>query len=248
MTRIAVLGARGRMGTASVRAIEATSDMSVVAEIDIDDDLQGVVDNNAEIALVFTPPKVAREHVRWCIERGVHVVVGTSGFDEAAVDEIRASVAGHGDVNVFVIPNLSIAGVLVTRFAEQAAPHFESVEIIEMHHPEKVDAPSGTALRTAELMAQARAKAGCTPSPDATELDPHGARGGRIEGIGVHAVRVRGFMSSQEVLLGVASELLTLRYDSVNREALMPGVLASLRAVPTLAGVTVGLDAVLGLD
>jgi 4-hydroxy-tetrahydrodipicolinate reductase len=248
MTRIAVVGARGRMGVASVRAIEASSDMSVVAEIDVDDDLQDIVDQNADVVLVFSPPDVAHEHVQWCIEQGIHVVVGTSGFDEDAVKQIRAALVKPGDVNVFIVPNFSVGAVLMTRFAAQAAPFFESVEIIEMHHPGKVDAPSGTALRTAELIARARSEAGCAPSPDATYLDPHGVRGGRIEGVGVHAIRVRGFMSSQEVLFGVDGEIFALRYDSVTRESLMPGVLTALRAVPNLTGVTVGLDAVLGLD
>jgi 4-hydroxy-tetrahydrodipicolinate reductase len=236
------------MGVASVRAIEASSDMSVAAEIDIDDDLQDIVDQKADVVLVFSPPDVAHAQVQWCIEQGIHVVVGTSGFDEGAVEQIRAALVEPGDVNVFIVPNFSVSAVLMTKFAAHAAPFFESVEIIEMHHPGKVDAPSGTALRTAEVIARARSEAGCAPSPDATYLDPHGVRGGRIEGVGVHAVRVRGFMSSQEVLLGVDGEILTLRYDSVTRESLMPGVLAALRAVPNLTGVTVGLEAVLGLD
>jgi len=247
MTRIAVVGARGRMGVASVRAIEASSDLTVVAEIDVDDDVQDIVDRNAEVVLVFSPPDVAHEQVQWCIKQGLHVVVGTSGFDERAVEQIRAALVDHADVSVFVVPNFSVSAVLMTKFATQAAPFFESVEIIEMHHPGKVDAPSGTAQHTAELIGRARSEAGCAPSPDATYLDPHGVRGGQIEGVSVHAVRVRGFMSSQEVLFGVDGEILRLRYDSVTRESLMPGVLTALRAVPKLTGVTVGLDAVLGL-
>ncbi|MEV8375649.1 4-hydroxy-tetrahydrodipicolinate reductase [Kribbella sp. NPDC056861] len=247
MTRIAVVGARGRMGVASVRAIEASSDLTVVAEIDVNDDVQDIVDQNADVVLVFSPPDVAHEQVQWCIKQGFHVVVGSSGFDEQSVEQIRAALVDHTDVNVFVVPNFSVGAVLMTKFATQAAPYFESVEIIEMHHPGKVDAPSGTAQHTAELIGRARAAAGCAPSPDATYLDPQGVRGGRIEGVSVHAVRVRGFMSSQEVLFGVDGEILRLRYDSVTRESLMPGVLTSLRAVPTLTGVTVGLDAVLNL-
>ncbi|WP_026311463.1 4-hydroxy-tetrahydrodipicolinate reductase [Parafrankia elaeagni] len=248
MNRVAVLGARGRMGVASVRAIEASSDLTVVAEIDVEDDVQDIVDRNADVVLVFSPPDVAHEQVQWCIKQGIHVVVGTSGFDERAVEQIRAALVDHGDVSVFVVPNFSVGAVLMTKFAAKAAPFFESVEIIEMHHPGKVDAPSGTALHTAELIGRARAEAGCAPSPDATYLDPHGVRGGRIEGVSVHSVRVRGFMSSQEVLFGVDGEILKLRYDSVTRESLMPGVLTALRAVPNLTGVTVGLDVVLGLD
>ena len=235
------------MGVASVRAIEATPDMSVVAEIDLGDDIQDVVEQKADIVLVYSPPDVAHEHVQWCIKHGLHVVVGTSGFDEAAVERIRVALAEAEGVNVYVVPNFSVSAVLMTQFAAKAAPLFESVEVVEMHHPGKVDAPSGTALHTAEVIAEARSEAGCAPSPDATKFDPHGARGGKVEGIGVHSIRVRGFMSSQEVLFGTEGEVLTLRYDSVTRESLMPGVLTALRAVPNLAGVTVGLDAVLGL-
>lgn len=235
------------MGVASVNAIDASSDLSVVAQIDLGDDLQEIVEREADIVLVYSPPDVAHEQVQWCIKQGLHVVVGTSGFGEAAVERIRVALAEADGVNVYVVPNFSISAVLMTKFATVAAPLFESVEVIEMHHPGKVDAPSGTALHTAELIARARAEAGCSPSPDATHLDPHGVRGGKVEGIGVHAVRVRGFMSSQEVLFGVDGEILTLRYDSVTRESLMPGVLTALRAVQDLPGVTVGLDAVLGL-
>ncbi len=248
MSRVAVVGARGRMGSASVRAIEDSSDLSVVAEIDVDDDLQDIVDNNADVVLVFSPPGVAHEQVDWCIEQGLHVVVGTSGFDDDSVQKIRAAVAEHDGVNVYVVPNFSVGAVLSTQFAVKAAPFFESVEIIEFHHPDKVDAPSGTAQHTAELIARARADADRAPSPDATTRDPHGTRGGRIEGINVHAARVRGFMSSQQVILGSPGEILTLRYDSVTRESLMTGVLTAIREVPNLPGVTVGLEAVLGLD
>lgn len=247
MNRIAVLGAKGRMGVASVRAIDASSDMSVVSEVDLGDDIQDVVKQKADIVLVYSPPDVAHDHVQWCIEQGLHVVVGTSGFGEAAVERIRAALADADGVNVYVVPNFSVSAVLMTKFAAKAARFYESVEIIEMHHPGKVDAPSGTALHTAEVIAHARAEAGCGPSPDDTSLDPEGTRGGRIEGVPVHAVRVRGFMSSQQVLFGVEGEILTLRYDSVTRESLMPGVLSSLRAVPTLPGVTVGLEAVVGV-
>jgi 4-hydroxy-tetrahydrodipicolinate reductase len=236
------------MGVASVRAIEASSDLTVVAEIDVDDDVQDIVDNNADVVLVFSPPGVAHEQVQWCIKQGIDVVVGSSGFDEDSVEQIRAALVDHDDVSVFVVPNFSISAVLMTKFATKAARFYESVEIIEIHHPGKVDAPSGTAQHTAELIGRARAEAGCAPSPDATTRDPHGTRGGQIEGVSVHAVRVRGFMSSQEVLFGLDGEILRLRYDSVTRESLMPGVLTALRAVPNLTGVTVGLDAVMGLN
>ncbi len=167
------------MGVASVRAIEASSDLTVVAEIDVDDDVQEIVDNNAHVVLVFSPPGVAHEQVQWCIKQGINVVVGSSGFDDDSVEQIRAALVDHDDVSVFVVPNFSVSAVLMTKFATKAARFYESVEIIETHHPGKVDAPSGTAQHTAELISRARAEAGCAPSPDATTRDPHGARGGR---------------------------------------------------------------------
>lgn len=247
MTRVAVLGARGRMGSTSVRAIDAADGLEVVAQVDLGDDLQVVADAGAEAALVFTTPDVALEQVLWCVERGVHVVVGTSGFDERRVAEVERAVASHAGVGVVVVPNFSVGAVLMMRFAAVAAPFFESVEVIEMHHPDKVDAPSGTAVRTAEVVAAAREAAGSAPLPDATATDPDGARGAKVAGVPVHAVRARGFVASQEVLLGGEGEILSLRHDSSTRESFMPGVVAALRAVGTRPGVTVGLDAVLGL-
>ncbi|MFD1861226.1 4-hydroxy-tetrahydrodipicolinate reductase [Aeromicrobium camelliae] len=248
MTRVAVLGARGRMGSTSVGAIEAADGLEVVAQIDADDSLDLIAENGAEVALVFTTPDVALDHVRWCVEHGVHVVVGTSGFDDAKVAQVREFLADAPGVGVLIVPNFSIGAVLMMRFAAVAAPFFESVEVIEMHHPDKVDAPSGTAVRTAEMIADARAEAGSPELPDATTTDPEGARGAKIAGIPVHAVRARGFTASQEVLFGDPGEIFSIRHDSSTRESFMPGVLAALRAVADRPGVTVGLDAVLGLD
>ncbi|RQN07888.1 4-hydroxy-tetrahydrodipicolinate reductase [Aeromicrobium camelliae] len=245
---MAVLGARGRMGSTSVGAIEAADGLEVVAQIDADDSLDLIAENGAEVALVFTTPDVALDHVRWCVEHGVHVVVGTSGFDDAKVAQVREFLADAPGVGVLIVPNFSIGAVLMMRFAAVAAPFFESVEVIEMHHPDKVDAPSGTAVRTAEMIADARAEAGSPELPDATTTDPEGARGAKIAGIPVHAVRARGFTASQEVLFGDPGEIFSIRHDSSTRESFMPGVLAALRAVADRPGVTVGLDAVLGLD
>lgn len=236
------------MGATSVRAVRATDDLEVVAEVDVEDSLDLLTDAHAEVALVFTTPDVALEHVRWCVERGVHVVVGTSGFDEGKVAQVEELLADRPGVGVLVVPNFSIGAVLMMRFAAVAAPFFESVEVIEMHHPDKVDAPSGTAVRTAEVIALARADAGSEPVPDATTHDPDGARGATVAGIPVHAVRARGFVASQEVILGDEGETLSLRHDSSTRESFMPGVLAALRGVGGRPGVTVGLDAVLGLE
>ncbi len=247
MTRVAVLGAKGRMGSASVQAIEASDDLELVAQVDVDDDLGAVTAARTEVALDFTQPGVALDHVRWCIEHGVHVVVGTSGFDDAKVSEVRELLGDDPAVGVLVVPNFSVGAVLMMRFAATAAPFFESVEIMEMHHPDKVDAPSGTAARTAELVAESRAAAASAPLPDATTTDPDGARGARVAGVPVHSIRARGFVASQEVVLGGVGETLVLRHDSHDRASFMPGVLAALRAVPSRPGVTVGLDHVLGL-
>ncbi|WP_208006733.1 4-hydroxy-tetrahydrodipicolinate reductase [Aeromicrobium phragmitis] len=248
MTRVAVLGARGRMGSTSVGAIEAAEGLQVVAQIDAGDSLELIVENDAEVALVFTTPDVALDHVRWCVEHGVHVVVGTSGFDDAKVAQVRDFLADAPNVGVLIVPNFSIGAVLMMRFAAVAAPFFESVEVIEMHHPDKVDAPSGTAVRTAEMIADARAQAGSAELPDATTTDPQGARGAKIAGVPVHAVRARGFTASQEVLFGDPGEIFSIRHDSSTRESFMPGVVAAVRAVADRPGVTVGLDSVLGLD
>ncbi len=247
-TRVAVLGAQGRMGSTSVTALEAAEGLEVVAQVDVGDPLERVTEHEADVALVFTTPDVALEQVLWCVEQGVHVVVGTSGFDGDRLRAVREAVEQRTDVSVLVVPNFSIGAVLLMRFAATAAPFFESVEIIEMHHPAKVDAPSGTAVRTAELVAAARAEAGSDPVPDATTTDPDGARGAKVDGITVHAVRSRGFVASQEVLLGGEGEVLSLRHDSSTRESFMPGVVTAVRHVADRPGVTVGLDVVLGLD
>ncbi len=247
MTRVAVLGAKGRMGSASAAAIEAAEGLDLVAGIDVGDQLDEIVEAGAEAALVFTTPDVAFEQATWCLERGIHVVIGTSGFGDEKVRELTAVVEAHAGVGALVVPNFSIGAVLMMRFAGIAAPFFESVEVIEMHHPDKVDAPSGTATRTAELIASAREQAGSSSLPDATTDDPDGARGAKVAGVPVHSVRARGFVASQEVLFGGVGETLSLRHDSSNRESFMPGVVAAVAAVSGKPGVTVGLESVLGL-
>ncbi len=245
MTRVAVLGAKGRMGSAAVQAITAAEGLQVCAEIDVDDPLDSLGD--ADVVLDFTQPDVALDHVRACIEAGVHVVVGTSGFDEAKIETVRGLLADAPQVGVLIVPNFSIGAVLMMKFAAEAAPFFESVEVVEMHHPDKVDAPSGTATRTAEMISAARAAAGSPAVPDATHTDPGGARGAVVAGISVHALRARGYTASQEVVLGGVGETFSIRHDSHDRESFMPGVLAALRAVTGRPGLTVGLDPVLGL-
>lgn len=242
MTRVAVLGAKGRMGSTSVAAIEAADGLEVVAAVDLGDPLDAVAEVNAEVALDLTRPDAALDNVRWCIDNGVHVVVGTSGFDEGKLAAVRELLGDDPTVGVLVVPNFSIGAVLLMQFAAAAARHFESAEIIELHHPDKIDAPSGTAVRTAELIAQARADAGLGAVPDATTVDPDGARGATVAGIPVHAIRARGFVASQDVIFGGVGETLTLRHDSHDRASFMPGVLTALRAVSSRPGLTVGLD------
>ncbi|MEO6604416.1 MAG: 4-hydroxy-tetrahydrodipicolinate reductase [Aeromicrobium sp.] len=246
MTRVAVLGAKGRMGMASVEALRA-ADLDVVAEVDVDDSIELIADAKAEVALDFTQPAVALDHVKWCIEHGVHVVVGTSGFDDAKIAEVRALLGDKPSTGVLIVPNFSIGAVLMMNFAATAAPFFESVEVIEMHHPDKIDAPSGTATRTAELIASARSDAGSAPLPDATTDDPDGARGAKVDGVPVHSLRARGFVASQDVVFGGVGETLSIRHDSSNRDSFMPGVVAAVKAVSGRPGVTVGLEGVLGL-
>lgn len=247
MTRVAVLGAKGRMGSESVRALNDADGIEVVAQVDVDDPLDLLVESGAEVALDFTQPAAALDNVTWCVEHGVNVVVGTSGFDDAKIDRVRELLGDAPTVGVLIVPNFSIGAVLMMRFAATAAPYFESIEVIELHHPNKIDAPSGTATRTAEMIASARAEAGSPPLPDATTTDPDGARGAKVAGIPVHAVRARGFTASQEVLFGGAGETFSIRHDSIDRASFMPGVVAAVRAVSDRPGVTVGLDTVLGL-
>ena len=242
---VAVFGAAGRMGQAVCRAVLDAPGLDLVAQIDVDDDPQRVVDAGAQIAVDFTHPGVTMQNVEFCVRNGIDVVVGTSGFDEARQDQVRALLHGT-DVRVLVAPNFSIGAVLMMRFAANAAPYFESVEIVELHHPDKVDAPSGTATRTAELVAEARAAAGSAPMPDATKTSLDGARGAAVENIPVHSVRLRGLIAHQEVLLGSVGETLTIRHDSLDRASFMPGVVLACKKTGTLpAGLTVGLDALL---
>lgn len=247
--QVGVLGADGRMGSQVCEAVTSATDLELAAEIDVADSIDTLARAGAEVVVDFTSPDVVMDNLRWCVEHGVHAVVGTSGFTDARVAELR-EVVGDGDTRVLVVPNFSIGAVLMMRFAAQAAPFFESAEVIELHHPDKVDAPSGTAQRTAEMIARSRSEAGSPPMPDATTSDPDGARGGSIDGVPVHAVRARGLVAHQEVLLGASGETLTIRHDSLDRASFMPGVLAGVRAVAAgdVRGVVVGLDRVLGLD
>ena len=246
MTRVAVLGALGRMGSLSAAAIEADAELELISRIDIGDDLNALLDQGIDVALDFTAPEAALGNIEWAVANGINLVVGTSGFDQSKIDKVTALVADK-DVSVIIVPNFSIGAVLMMKFAQIAAPYFESTEIIEMLHPDKVDAPSGTAIRSAQLIAQARERAGLGAVPDATATDPAGARGGKVAGIPVHAIRARGYVASQEVLFCGLGETLAIRHDSNDRVSFMPGVIAAIKAAPNLQGVHVGLEAILGI-
>lgn len=246
--KVAVLGAKGRMGSQTCQAVEAASDCELVAALDQGDKLDQLTAAGAEVVVDFTRPDVVMDNLAWCVEHGIHAVVGTTGFDDERLATLRERLVASPDTGVLVAPNFSIGAVLMMRFATQAARFYESVEIIELHHPDKVDAPSGTARRTAELIAAVRREAGSPPVPDATSTGLQGARGADVEGIRVHGVRLRGLVAHQEVLFGDAGETLTIRHDSMHRESFMAGVLLGVRRISSAPGLTVGLEHFLDLD
>jgi 4-hydroxy-tetrahydrodipicolinate reductase len=239
-TRVAVIGAAGRMGQAVCAAVSAAEDLELGPCIDLGDSLDSL--SEADVAVVFSVPDVVLEHTLACVRAGVHAVVGTTGWDATKLDAVRSALHGAPGVGVLVAPNFALGAVLLMRFAAMAAPHYESVEVIELHHPDKVDAPSGTARHTAEMIASARRAAGCAPMPDATTTALEGARGASVGGVRVHAVRLRGLVAHEEVLLGQPGEQLTLRHDTFDRSSFMPGVLLGVRRVASRPGLAVGLE------
>ena len=243
--RVAVVGAAGRMGGEVCRAVEAAADLELVGRFDAGDELGDL--GGAEVAVDFTVPDATVANVLHCVERGVHAVVGTTGWTDERLGQVRDALGSAPGVGVLVAPNFAIGAVLTMKFAAEAARFYESVEIVELHHPDKVDAPSGTAVRTAQLVAQARRDAGVAAAPDATTSALDGARGADVDGVPVHAVRLRGLVAHEEVLLGAVGETLTLRHDSFDRVSFMPGVLLGVRRVGEHPGLTVGLEHVLGL-
>ena len=243
--RVGVIGARGRMGSEVCRAVNAAADMELVAQIDLGDDLADLAAAGVEVVVDFTVPEAIMHNLEWCIRHGIHAVVGTTGFTQERLAQVREWAAAQPGVGVLIAPNFGIGAVLMMRFAEQAAKYFESVEIVELHHPNKVDAPSGTARSTAARIAAARAAAGMSAQPDATKDMLPGARGADVDGIPVHAVRLRGLVAHQEVLFGDPGETFTIRHDSLDRSSFMPGVLLGVRKVAGAPGLTFGLDAFL---
>ncbi|HEY0452358.1 4-hydroxy-tetrahydrodipicolinate reductase [Actinophytocola sp.] len=245
--RVGVLGARGRMGAEVCRAVEAAGDLEVVAMIDVGDRMFDVADAGAEVVVDFTHPDVVMEDIRFCVDQDIRCVVGTSGFGADKLDTIRQWLEPKPELGVLVAPNFALGAVLSMRFAQQAARYYPSVEIIELHHAGKADAPSGTAAYTARLVAEARAAAGQDKPPDATTSEVDGARGALVEDIRVHSVRLAGLVAHQEILFGGEGETLTIRHDSLDRKSFMPGVLLGVREILNRPGLTVGLENVLDL-
>ena len=241
MIKVGVLGARGRMGSEVVKAITEASDLELVAALDLGDSLDALVSNGAQVVVDFTTPDSVMANLEFLIGKNIHAVIGTTGFDDARIAKIKSLLASSKS-GVLIAPNFAIGAVLMMEFATKAAKYFESAEIIELHHPNKVDAPSGTAARTAELMSKSRKEAGLATMPDATTSSLDGARGATVGDIPVHSVRLRGLVAHQEVLLGGIGETLSIRHDSIDRVGFMPGVLLGVRQVVSHPGLTFGLE------
>ncbi len=246
--KVGVLGAEGKVGREVCAAVESAEDLELVARVDADDEIDALVTSGAQAVVDFTHPDVVMDNLEFCIDHGIHCVVGTTGFDDDRLAQLETWLGDSPSCGVLVAPNFSIGAVLMMRFAQEAAPFYDSVEIVELHHPDKADAPSGTARRTAQLVAKARHDAGCDPMPDATSSALDGARGADVDGVRVHGLRIRGMVAHQEVVLGGIGETLTIRHDSMDRVSFTPGVLLGLRQVAGHPGLTVGLEAFMPLD
>ena len=242
MIKVAVLGARGRMGAEVVKAVEESSDCQLVAALDLGDSLDQLISSDAHVVVDFTTPDSVMANLEFLIAHKIHAVVGTTGFDDARMAKLNSLSAAHPEVGILIAPNFAIGAVLMMEFAAKAAKYFESAEIIELHHPDKVDAPSGTAARTAQLMSQARKNAGLSKMPDATTTSIEGARGAIVGDIPVHSVRARGLVAHQEVIFGGLGETLTIRHDSLDRAGFMPGVILGVRKIVENPGLIHGLE------
>lgn len=246
--RVGVLGSKGKMGQAVLAAISGADDLECVAQIDLGDSLDLLTKNNAEVVIDFTQPNSVMGNLDFAIKNGIHCVVGTTGFNDEKLAQLNKLIAANPKVGVLIAPNFGLGAVLMMQFAAKAAKYFESAEIIELHHPNKIDAPSGTATRTAELMGDARKSAGLPVMPDATATSLDGARGSQVAGIHIHSIRARGLVAHQEVIFGAQGETLTIRHDSLDRSGFMPGVLVAVREVGSHLGLTYGLEHFLNLD
>ncbi len=244
--RVGVLGAKGRMGAEVCKAISESKDMKLVAALDAGDAVSTLASEGANVVVDFTTPDVVMSHLDWLIHNGVHAVVGTTGFTEDRISEIEKWSKEKPETGILIAPNFSIGAILMTRLASEATRFFESVEIVELHHPNKVDAPSGTSIHTAKAIAKARTAANMPPQPDATEPKFMNARGVNVDGVPIHSVRLRGLVAHQEVIFGDIGETFTIRHDSFDRVAYMPGVLTGIRGVFDHPGLTIGLDKYLG--
>ena len=244
--RVGVLGAKGKVGAAMVAGVESAEDLTFTTGVDAGDPLEALTETNTEVVIDFTHPSVVMDNLKFCIDNGIHAVVGTTGFTDERLDQVRRWVADEPDACVLIAPNFAIGAVLSMHFAAQAARFFESVEVIELHHPYKADAPSGTAVRTAKLIAEARKE--LPPNPDATSTGLDGARGADVDGVPVHSVRLAGLVAHQEVLFGTQGETLTIRHDSIDRTSFVPGVLLAVRRIREFPGLTVGIEPLLDLS
>ena len=243
--RVGVLGARGKVGKTMCAAVRNADDMTLSAEVDAGDSLAMFTDNDTEVVIDFTHPDVVMNSLEFLIDNGIHAVVGTTGFTDERIAKVETWLAAKPGAGVLIAPNFAIGAVLSMYFAQKAAPYFESVEVIELHHPHKADAPSGTATRTAKLIAEARK--GLPPNPDATSTGLPGARGADVDGIPVHSVRLTGLVAHQEVLFGTEGETLTIRHDSLDRTSFVPGVLLAVREIAKRPGLTIGIEPLLDL-
>ena len=246
--KVAVLGAKGRMGSEACKAVIEAPDLDLVAAIDLGDSLEELVAKGAHVAIDFTHPDSVMNNLEFAIKNGISVVVGTTGFDEKKLSQIRGWLSSSPKTGVLVAPNFGVGAVLMMQFAAKASKYFESVEIVELHHPNKADAPSGTAARTAELINEARASVKKEAMPDATTSSLDGARGAKIGDVHIHSVRLRGLVAHQEVILGDLGETLTIRHDSIDRSGFMPGVLLGVRKVISHPGLTFGLEHFMDLN
>ena len=246
--RVAVLGARGRIGSEAVRAVEGADDLELVAALGRGDTLETLTVSGAQVVVELTNPAAVMDNLEFCVGHGIHAVVGTTGWTDERLAQLRTWLSASPETGVLIAPNFSIGAVLTMKFSQAAARYFESVEVIELHHPNKADAPSGTAVRTAQLIAAARAEAGRGSQPDATVTALDGARGADVDGVPVHSVRLRGLLAHQEVILGDEGETLTIRHDSLHHSSFMPGILLGVRTVGTTPGLTFGLEHFLGLS
>ena len=244
--RVGVLGAKGKVGSTMVQAVQAAEDLTLSAEVDLGDPLSLLTDSQTEVVIDFTQPDVVMDNVKFLIDNGIHAVVGTTGFTDERLQQVRSWLAAKPGSAALIAPNFAIGAVLCMHFAKQAAPFYDSVEVVELHHPHKADAPSGTAVRTAQVIAEARK--GLPPNPDVTSTSLPGARGADVNGIPVHSVRLAGLVAHQEVLFGTAGETLTIRHDSLDRTSFVPGVLLAVRRIKERPGLTVGIEALLDLQ